>query len=94
MTVDEIKETVEEFAAAAKRAIEAGFDGVEVHGESTPICGLIISSRFLVKGGGRRSDKKRHEKMTTSSSKSMATPTTVQRPMAAPSRTAAASRSK
>lgn len=52
MTVDEIKETVEEFAAAAKRAIEAGFDGVEVHGESTPICGLIISSRFLVKGGG------------------------------------------
>lgn len=92
--MDEIKETVEEFAAAAKRAIEAGFDGVEVHGESTPICGLIISSRFLVKGGGRRSDKKRHEKMTTSSSKSMATPTTVQRPMAAPSRTAAASRSK
>lgn len=50
--MDEIKETVEEFAAAAKRAIEAGFDGVEVHGESTPICGLIISSRFLVKGGG------------------------------------------
>lgn len=56
MTVDEIKETVEEFAAAAKRAIEAGFDGVEVHGESTPICGLIISSRFLVKGGGGGGD--------------------------------------
>ncbi|KAJ9301428.1 hypothetical protein DTO271G3_1563 [Paecilomyces variotii] len=32
MTVEEIKETVAEFAAAAKRAIEAGFDGVEIHG--------------------------------------------------------------
>lgn len=33
MTIDEIQETVKEYAAAAKRAIEAGFDGVEVHGE-------------------------------------------------------------
>ncbi|KAL2007221.1 hypothetical protein VTN00DRAFT_8659 [Thermoascus crustaceus] len=32
MTVEEIKETVDEFAAAAKRAVEAGFDGVEIHG--------------------------------------------------------------
>lgn len=32
MTVEEIKETVAEFAAAAKRALEAGFDGVEIHG--------------------------------------------------------------
>ncbi|KAL4971526.1 hypothetical protein BDW66DRAFT_155570 [Aspergillus desertorum] len=32
MTVDEIKETVKEYAAASKRAIEAGFDGVEIHG--------------------------------------------------------------
>ncbi|KAL4959703.1 alkene reductase [Aspergillus stella-maris] len=32
MTVDDIKETVAEYAAASKRAIEAGFDGVEIHG--------------------------------------------------------------
>ncbi|KAK9796952.1 hypothetical protein SCARD494_04035 [Seiridium cardinale] len=31
MTVDEIHATTAEFAAAAKRAIEAGFDGVEIH---------------------------------------------------------------
>ncbi|BDD57217.1 hypothetical protein MPDQ_004143 [Monascus purpureus] len=32
MSTEEIKETVEEFASAAKRAVEAGFDGVEIHG--------------------------------------------------------------
>lgn len=32
MTLDEIKGTAEEFAAAALRALEAGFDGVEIHG--------------------------------------------------------------
>ncbi|EED15607.1 12-oxophytodienoate reductase opr, putative [Talaromyces stipitatus ATCC 10500] len=31
MTVEEIQETVKEYAAASKRAIEAGFDGVEIH---------------------------------------------------------------
>lgn len=34
MTVDEIHETTREFGAAAKRALEAGFDGVEIHGEN------------------------------------------------------------
>jgi 2,4-dienoyl-CoA reductase-like NADH-dependent reductase (Old Yellow Enzyme family) len=39
MTVEEIQETVNEYVGAAKRAREAGFDGVEIHGEivSTPI---------------------------------------------------------
>jgi 2,4-dienoyl-CoA reductase-like NADH-dependent reductase (Old Yellow Enzyme family) len=31
MTVQEIQDTMHEYAAAAKRAREAGFDGVEVH---------------------------------------------------------------
>lgn len=34
MTVEEIHATTAEFAAAAKRAIAAGFDGVEIHGKS------------------------------------------------------------
>jgi 2,4-dienoyl-CoA reductase-like NADH-dependent reductase (Old Yellow Enzyme family) len=32
MTVEDIHEVTKEHAAAAKRAIEAGFDGVEIHG--------------------------------------------------------------
>lgn len=32
MTVEDIKEVTAEFAVAAKRALEAGFDGVEIHG--------------------------------------------------------------
>ncbi|KAF3768977.1 FMN-linked oxidoreductase [Cryphonectria parasitica EP155] len=32
MTVEQIRETVEAFGAAAKRAVEAGFDVIEIHG--------------------------------------------------------------
>ncbi|KAJ5313010.1 hypothetical protein PENANT_c018G04447 [Penicillium antarcticum] len=32
MTIEEIQETVKEYVDAAKRAHEAGFDGVEIHG--------------------------------------------------------------
>lgn len=32
MTIGEIQETIAEYAVAAKRSIEAGFDGVEIHG--------------------------------------------------------------
>jgi NADPH2 dehydrogenase len=32
MTVEDIKQTVQEYAQAAKNAIAAGFDGVEIHG--------------------------------------------------------------
>jgi 2,4-dienoyl-CoA reductase-like NADH-dependent reductase (Old Yellow Enzyme family) len=31
MTVDEIKAEIKEYATAAKRAMDAGFDGVEIH---------------------------------------------------------------
>jgi len=34
MSIEEIQDTVKEYAAAAKQAREAGFDGVEVHGKS------------------------------------------------------------
>ena len=42
MTVEEIQKTVQEYAAAAKRAMEAGFDGVEIHGMNgvPPIRGI------------------------------------------------------
>ncbi|MEW9555083.1 alkene reductase [Nonomuraea sp. NPDC050783] len=32
MTIEEIRSTADDFAAAARRAIDAGFEGVEVHG--------------------------------------------------------------
>lgn len=32
LTTDEVRQTVEDFRVAARRAIEAGFDGVEIHG--------------------------------------------------------------
>lgn len=31
MTIEEIKQTIQDFKAAAKNALEAGFDGVELH---------------------------------------------------------------
>ncbi|KAL4782313.1 hypothetical protein BJX76DRAFT_359022 [Aspergillus varians] len=51
MTVDEIKETVAEYAAASKRAIEAGFDGVEIHGGN----GYLLD-QFLHDNVNTRSD--------------------------------------
>lgn len=32
LTTDEVRQTVRDFAAAAKNAIDAGFDGIELHG--------------------------------------------------------------
>ncbi|MGR5881384.1 oxidoreductase [Bacillus cereus] len=32
MTLEEIQEVIGQYAQAAKNAIEAGFDGVEIHG--------------------------------------------------------------
>jgi 2,4-dienoyl-CoA reductase-like NADH-dependent reductase (Old Yellow Enzyme family)/thioredoxin reductase len=44
LTVEEITERVEWFASAARRAREAGFDGVEVHGAHQYIVAAFLSS--------------------------------------------------
>ena len=52
MTVEEIQSTVEDYVAAAKRAQEAGFDGVEVHGGN----GYLIDE-FLQSKTNQRTDQ-------------------------------------
>ncbi|MER6158067.1 alkene reductase [Streptomyces sp. NPDC001868] len=51
LTHDEILGTVQDFAAAARGAIEAGFDGVELHGAN----GYLIH-QFLAPGSNLRTD--------------------------------------
>ena len=51
MSVEEIKETVGAYAQAAKNAIEAGFDGVEVHAAN----GYLID-QFLQDTCNKRTD--------------------------------------
>lgn len=51
LSVDEIAKLVQAFADAAKNAMAAGFDGVEVHGAN----GYLID-QFLRDGANRRSD--------------------------------------
>ncbi|KAJ3063725.1 hypothetical protein HDU98_000486 [Podochytrium sp. JEL0797] len=45
MSVDEIEETVRQFAQAATNAIEAGFDGVEIHGANTYLIDQFLSDK-------------------------------------------------
>lgn len=52
LTKDEIKQTVQDYAQAAQRAIDAGFDGVEIHGAN----GYLID-QFLRDGSNHRSDE-------------------------------------
>jgi N-ethylmaleimide reductase len=52
MTVDDIKEAIEEYVQAARNAVAAGCDGVEVHGAN----GYLIT-QFLDPGSNRRSDQ-------------------------------------
>ncbi|MFI7417837.1 alkene reductase [Nonomuraea sp. NPDC049684] len=51
LTEPEIEQTVADFADAARNAVEAGFDGVEVHGAN----GYLIH-QFLAPGSNRRAD--------------------------------------
>ncbi|MFB7106343.1 oxidoreductase [Streptomyces hydrogenans] len=51
LTAGEIRETVADFAAAARRAVDAGFEGVEVHAAN----GYLLH-QFLAKNTNRRAD--------------------------------------
>ena len=52
MTEEDIKQAITEFAYGSKRAIEAGFDGVELHGAN----GYLID-QFLNTATNKRTDK-------------------------------------
>jgi N-ethylmaleimide reductase len=52
MTLDEIKQTIGEFEHSAKLAIEAGFDGVELHGAN----GYLLE-QFLSPHSNQRTDE-------------------------------------
>jgi len=52
LTIDEIKQTVEDFATTTKNAIDAGFDGVELHAAS----GYLIQ-QFLMQPVNLRTDE-------------------------------------
>jgi N-ethylmaleimide reductase len=51
LTQAQIQVTVEDFAAAARHAVEAGFDGVELHGAND-----YLIHQFLAGGSNRRTD--------------------------------------
>ncbi|SDL40935.1 alkene reductase [Streptomyces indicus] len=52
MTLDDIRSTVADFAAAARRAVAAGFEGVEVHGAN----GQLLH-QFLSENSNLRTDE-------------------------------------
>jgi N-ethylmaleimide reductase len=52
LSTEEVRQTVAGHAAAAQRAMDAGFDGVELHGTSGYLC-----MQFLSSGTNRRTDE-------------------------------------
>ena len=52
LSTDEVRQTVEDFRFAARRAIEAGADGVEIHGAN----GYLIQ-QFIAPNANTRSDR-------------------------------------
>ena len=51
LSLDEIKQVIEDYGAAARNAREAGFDGVEIHGAN----GYLVD-QFLRDGANKRTD--------------------------------------
>ncbi|QDQ16591.1 alkene reductase [Streptomyces spectabilis] len=51
MTLDDIRATVADFATAARNAVQAGFDGVELHAAN----GFLLN-QFLADGANQRTD--------------------------------------
>ncbi|VXC05345.1 Alkene reductase [Flavobacterium sp. 9AF] len=51
ITVEEIKQTVKDFGQAAKNAIDAGFDGVELHAANG-----YLPNQFLAESSNQRTD--------------------------------------
>jgi len=52
LTIDEIKEVVQEYGRAAKNAMTAGFDGVELHSANG-----YLPSQFLADNANKRTDE-------------------------------------
>ena len=52
ITIDEIKQTIKDFGQAAKNAIEAGFDGVELHAANG-----YLPNQFLAESANQRTDE-------------------------------------
>lgn len=52
MTIDEIHETIAAFGEATRRAIQAGFDGIELHGANT-----YLIQQFFSPHSNRRTDE-------------------------------------
>ena len=52
ITIDQIKQTIEDYGQAAKNAIEAGFDGVELHAANG-----YLPSQFLAESANQRTDE-------------------------------------
>lgn len=52
LTVDEIKQIVKDYGRAAKNAIEAGFDGVQLHAANG-----YLPNQFLAEGSNHRQDE-------------------------------------
>ncbi|MQS89254.1 NADH-dependent flavin oxidoreductase [Companilactobacillus mishanensis] len=52
LSEDEVEQTIQDFGSATRRAIQAGFDGVEIHGANT-----YLIQQFFSPHSNRRDDK-------------------------------------